>query len=349
MVFVPADRYLWDFWLAPRRPGSTDPYRLFYLQAPRDLPDPELRHGVATVGQAVSRDLVHWEERGTALEAGPAGSWDDRAIWTGSIVERDGMFHWFYTGIGRRDWVQRIGLATSDDPDLERWERHPSNPLLEADPRWYEKQVAGLWPAEACRDPWLVWAPDEAVYYMLYTAREREPDPSSPDAGTAASPERAVGPMDGRGVIGLARSTDLVEWEPLPPLVAPGEFGEMEVPQVVHLDDRWYLLFCTAKHAADRLARTGPTGRWFGTHYLVADDLLGPYRLLTDEPLVGDEAGSYYAGRIVDDPDGRPVFLAWRQWSIVGTFLGGLSDPSPVRVLADGRLEVESAMLWSQE
>lgn len=106
------------------------------------------------------------------------------------------------------------------------------------------------------------------------------------------------------------------------------------------------LLLCTAKHADQRLERTGPNGRWIGTHSLAADELLGPYRSPTDEPLVGDGPGTYDAGRIVDDPDGRPVFLVWRQWSAEGSFLGGLSDPAPVRVHADGRLEVDQAMLW---
>ena len=89
MVHFLPDRLLWDFWLAPRRPG--EPYHLFYLQAPRDLPDPELRHWIASVGHAVSPDLVHWEERPTALTPGPPGRLDDRALWTGSIVERGGV------------------------------------------------------------------------------------------------------------------------------------------------------------------------------------------------------------------------------------------------------------------
>ncbi len=94
MVFVPTDRYLWDFWFAPRG-GPDAPYHLFFLQAPRTLRDPEERHGRATVGHAVSRDLVRWEELPTALEAGPAGAWDDRAIWTGSMIRHSGAVYWF--------------------------------------------------------------------------------------------------------------------------------------------------------------------------------------------------------------------------------------------------------------
>jgi beta-fructofuranosidase len=333
VVYVPTDHLLWDFWLAPRRPGES--YHLFHLQAPRDLPDPELRHGMATIGHAVSDDLVAWTPRPTAFVPGSPGSWDDRAIWTGSIVRHDGVAHFFYTAIQRGGFVQRIGLATSTDPALERWERHPANPILTADRRWYapaapRRRDGAL--SEDCRDPWVIRAPNEDAWYLFFTA------------GASSVP------ADERGVVGCARSTDLVRWEPLPPVVGPGEFGELEVPQVVELGGRWYLFFCTRKHSARRRARLGdqPAARWYGTHYLVADRPTGPYRLLTDEALVGDDAGTYYAGRIATDPNGRPVFLAWRQFDEGGAFLGGLSNPSPLAVLADGRLRVDTSALWPE-
>ena len=345
VTFVLADRILWDFWFAPRPHGG--PYHLFYLQAPRTLDDPEERHAVATVGHAVSDDLVRWSDRPIAFEAGPAGAWDDRAIWTGSMLEHNGTFYWFYTAHNHREYfVQRVGLATSTDPNLERWVRHPANPLLEADPRWYEKGDPDQRRAEACRDPWVLRGEGEDPYwYMVYTARAN--GGSTTRSQIAASPEQPIIPADGRGVIGFARSRDLIAWEPLPPVSDPGDFGDLEVPQPIRLGDRWYLLFCTAKHSAARLAWTGPDGRWMGTHYLVADRVTGPWRLSTDEPLLADEAGTYYAGRIVDGPTGAPVLLAWRQWDDAGRFLGGLSNPAPVSVLADGRLAVDRTALWS--
>ena len=72
MGFIPEQHYLWDFWLVS--PGEWEdasaPYHLYYLQAPRRLGDPYLRHGAATVGHAISHDLRQWVNRGTALEAG---------------------------------------------------------------------------------------------------------------------------------------------------------------------------------------------------------------------------------------------------------------------------------------
>jgi hypothetical protein len=73
-----------------------------------------------------------------ALRPGPPGAWDDLATWTGSVIEHDGRWHMLYTGISRaeRGLIQRIGLAVSDD--LTAWRKHPANPVLQADGRWYE-------------------------------------------------------------------------------------------------------------------------------------------------------------------------------------------------------------------
>jgi len=333
VVFIPEQHYLWDFWLvSPHEWGgdSRASYHLYYLQAPRLLSDPNLRHGVATVGHAVSHDLRQWVNCGTVLEAGLPGSWDDRAIWTGSVTVRDGLAYMFYTGLcqAEKGLTQRIGLAVSTD--LEHWERHPGNPLLEVDTRWYEPQSAEQWETRAWRDPYVVYSSEEEAYYMFLTARVN------------------TGPRDGRGVIGLARSTNLLSWEVLPPVSMPGDFTELEVPQVVPMNGRYYLLFCAARHAAARLSRIGTTS-WSGTHYLVASKLTGPYRPLTDEPLVADATGTYYAGKLVRDSEGELSFIAWRQWDERGTFCGGLSDAAAVHVLPDGRLQVDAQQLWKAQ
>ena len=332
MVFIPEQHYLWDFWLVSPQEWGGQPalYHLFYLQASRSLHDPNLRHGVATVGHAISPDLRQWVHRGTVLEAGSLGSWDDRVIWTGSVTIRENVAYMFYTGISQAQPapIQRIGLATSTD--LVHWERHPNNPLLEVDTRWYEPQSSQHWEDQTWRDPYVVYASDEQAYYMFLSARVNE------------------GARDGRAVIGLARSQDLFSWEMQPPVSVPGDFTEMEVPQVIPINGRYYLLFCASRHAAARLASLGSRGG-IGTFYLVADKLTGPYRPLSDEPLVADAAGTYYAGKLVRDSVGALFFLAWRQWDEEGHFCGGLSDPAAVVVLPDGRLRVNTLHLWTSQ
>ncbi len=329
MVYVPEDMLLWDFWLAPRRSGSRDPYHLFYLQAPRGLPDAEMRHERATIGHAVSPDLVTWEGKGTAFTTGPAGTWDDLATWTGCVIERGGTWYLFYTGRSRQDRTQRIGVATTTDPSLSTWDRYLGNPIVVADARFYERPDPVNWPdGQACRDPWVTYEASEEAWYMFFTARANH------------------GPSDERGVVGLARSTDLLHWEQLPPASEPGEFGHLEVPQPVRIGERWYLFFCTNLHSSQRAERVPDHAAWVGTHYLVADELPGPYRLISEAPLVGDAPGTFYAGRVVEDPAGDLVFLAWRSRDDEGRFLGGLSNPAPIVQQGDGRLTVDATALW---
>ena len=146
------NKWVWDFWLV--RDGTD--YHAFYLQAPRSLGDPELRHLNASIGHAVSKDLRHWRVLPDALNAGPPGAWDDRAVWTGCVVWARGRWHMFYTGVSVEDdtVVQRAGLATSED--LIRWRKHPKNPLIEADPRYYEQRdEVAVGYERMWRDPWV--------------------------------------------------------------------------------------------------------------------------------------------------------------------------------------------------
>jgi beta-fructofuranosidase len=132
------DKWVWDLWLAPEKVDGK--WHIFFLQAPRSLIDPDLRHASATVGHATSADLIDWHYVGTALEPGAVGAWDDRATWTGSIVKSDnGLWHMFYTGTNKskeNGFVQRIGLATSTD--LITWTKQEGF-VTEADSRWYER------------------------------------------------------------------------------------------------------------------------------------------------------------------------------------------------------------------
>ncbi len=314
------DKWVWDFWLV--RDGAD--YHAFYLQAHRSLGDPELRHMNAAVGHAASKDLRHWRVLPDALSAGPPGAWDDRAVWTGCVIRSRGRWHMFYTGVSVEGdaVVQRVGSATSED--LIRWRRHPKNPLIEADPRYYGQRDEGAVGCERMwRDPWVFRHPRTGEYHALFTARAIE------------------GPPDGRGVIGHARSRDLVRWETLPPLTEPGHFYALEVPQLVRVGAHHYLLFSTwaEAHSAARREETRlePVG---GTHYLVADGPLGPFRFSTHDFLVGDPLGSLYSGKLVEGPDGRLRFLAWRNFDPEGAFVGELADPLPVAVDDAGNLSV---------
>ncbi|MGB4270907.1 MAG: hypothetical protein WBJ44_00765, partial [Propionicimonas sp.] len=149
-MFSLPDSWVWDFWTVE----DGDRYHLFFLYASRALHDPEARHYRASVGHAISDDLVSWERVADALVRSDAPAFDDLATWTGSIIRHpDGTWFMFYTGATMTPAgnVQSIGAATSSD--LMTWHKLPG-PLVRADARWYETLADGMWHDEAFRDPW---------------------------------------------------------------------------------------------------------------------------------------------------------------------------------------------------
>ena len=298
-----ADKWVWDFWLADA--GSE--FHIFFLQAPRALGDQIARHWNASVGHAVSSDLRDWQVLGTALEPGPAGSWEGMATWTGSMIEERGTWHLFYTGTKRTPAgvEQRIALATSTD--LLTWTRHPANPVIELDPRWYERVEHDAW-----RDPWVLRDPDGDGFHALITARAKS------------------GEEDARGVIGHAWSADLVDWEVRPPLSEPGEFGHLEVPQVELVDGVPLLLFSAGSMRISAARRTRNPGEGPGTFVAVGGSLLGPWDIAAARQI---PVPDLYSARLVRDRAGEWQVLGFYDGSERGAFVGEISDPIPLRGL----------------
>ena len=162
------DAWTWDFWIA----DTGAEYHLLFLYASRALHEPDRRHVRASIGHAVSTDLTTWTRVADALVRGDAPAFDDVATWTGSVLRGpDGVWRMFYTGATRRAeaLIQSIGVATSTD--LVTWHKHPGNPVLTADPRWYERYGDSTWFDEAWRDPWVFPDPGGDGWHMLITAR----------------------------------------------------------------------------------------------------------------------------------------------------------------------------------
>jgi beta-fructofuranosidase len=315
MTLVLEDNWVWDLWLAPEIVDGK--WHIFFLQAPRSLINPDLRHANATVGHAISSDLKEWEYLGTALEPGALGTWDDRAIWTGSIIKSDsGLWHMFYTGTNKTTedgFVQRVGLATSTD--LINWTKQDDF-VTEADSQWYERAAQvrqemqdgqPSWYEEAWRDPWVFKDAATNEWVMLITARSNS------------------GPYDARGTIGVARSTDLLNWKVCQPLKVESEFGHYEVPQLMHsTGSELVISFCLASnnHAATRLARGERA--WTGNGIMRSTNFDGLWKV-ESQPYLEDP---HYAARILQS-DEQLLAIAWLNF-VGDDFQGYIDDPIDV-------------------
>lgn len=305
MALTPDDRWIWDFWHI----RHDDTHHIYYLQAPKSLGDPELRHRNATIGHATSADLSTWTEHGTVLAPGAAGSIDATATWTGSIVRHDdGTWRMFYTGTSfpspdTATNVEVVAMAVSTD--LYTWTKDPSF-ALHADPRWYETLGDSDWPEEAWRDPW-VYRDTAGHWHMLITARA--------NTGTSIN----------RGVVGHATSPDLDTWTVHPPLTQPRHgFAHLEVFQKIALNGQDLVLFSAHDQviSGQRLSADAGTGTW-----------VAPWNEEIELDNAINISGAHlYSGRIIDQ-NGTPVFLAFELTDGIEPFVGGICDPIPVNVV----------------
>lgn len=331
------DKWIWDFWFYQQG----DRHHIYYLQANRSLEDPDKRHWNATIGHAVSNDLRNWTRLTDAFAPNASGSvvkgedpsievGDSGTAWTGSVIHHDGKYWQFYTGtrISEDRLIQRVMLAQSED--LIHWTRYQQNAVTEYDPRWYETLDTTAWHDQAWRDPWVMEDPDRpGQWHMFITARAKD------------------GMADGRGVVGHAVSTDLHHWEVRPPVTQSGDYGEMEVPQVLRIGERFYLIFSVRGEMLSKQHqnRIGVENALTGIRYLVADKIDGPYLPIGDGVLFTDKPGSLYSGKLIWDNRGQLSLIAFYHFDKDGQFLGIVTDPIPVTVASDGQLSVDPSQI----
>lgn len=182
-------------------------YHLFYQYNPFGA-----YHDHMHWGHAVSDDLVHWQELALAI-APDANTVDEGGIFSGCMVNNDGIPTAFYTGVNPGATIQQQCIATSDDT-LMVWQKHPQNPVVAAPP-------ASAGQTGDFRDPF-VWR-DGDSWYMAVGSRIE-----------------GVG-----GAVFLYTSHNLTDWEYLHPLLVGdlARHGVMwECPNFFPLGDKWVLV-----------------------------------------------------------------------------------------------------------
>jgi hypothetical protein len=204
-------------------------HHLFYIRgtAAGNWPD----YPLFNFGHAVSKDLVHWQTEDPVLQC-PKDGWDTYQVWAPYVIERDGTYHMFYTGVNQ-NVSQAICHATSTD--LYHWKRNDQNPLIKPGP-W------GTWTTEAwadCRDP--VVLHDGGKYILYYTAARVVPETKQPES-----------------CIGIASSGDLLTWKDEGFIrLSESLTTPPESPFVLKRDGKYYLFYSNYK---------------YGTVYAVSDD-----------------------------------------------------------------------------
>jgi hypothetical protein len=101
-------------------------------------------------------------------------------------------------------------------------------------------------------------------------------------------------------------STNLIDWEYLPPAFVSGDFVDMEVPDCFELNGRHYLLFSSARSRKDTSGRKNASG----TYYVMAEHRDGPYRVPGNTLLLGSGNGRFdnYVGRTIPFETGRLLY-----------------------------------------
>jgi len=270
--YTPQGMSMWDSWFI----SKGDKVHMFHLQQlAKNSSLPPLY--AEAVGHAVSEDLLHWTTLQPALPPLPSGGLDDLRPYTGCVVEHKGQYYMFYTMRGKADkgFGQRIGLAFSND--LVKWERYDKNPVIVPDSKYYishDKPMANR--TVDCRDMTIVWDETNQRWVGFYSARLRNSD----NAQCAA--------------IAAVESKDLIHWEHLPPAFTP-KYTYIEVPEVYHINGKWYLSCLTNTEWNPRGVFSEPYMN-HGTIYAWSNKPEGPYQEFKDDNVLIADTNENAAG-----------------------------------------------------
>jgi len=250
-MLIHPGNYIGDTWYYV----DNDTIHCFYLTCPNTIE----RHISWDIAHATSTNLTDWTLHGVILRKGEPDAYDGRCPATGSVIRFKDRYWLAYTG----NWngPQPVAaMAVSDD--LFNWEKLPNNPVTQIDPAYYDDT-----PRRPPRD-WLHWRDpflfeyEGAVYHYVCANKNS-------------------GPIDERGTLGLAKTTDMLTWQVLPPPQVDPVCTELECPQVHHVDGRYYLIFSAMPDFFSTAFQQRYSGqlRPFSSYAMVGESLFGPFHI----------------------------------------------------------------------
>ncbi len=236
-------RHVWDFWyyFGPK----SKLFHVFYLNADRALVSSNQHHHAACVGHATTLDFVtiDWgDESDFNLLKPPPDHWANTCLWSGDIVRAKNSYLMFFTSRDRHQddgMTQSIGVAHTTDLFSNQW--YFFDTQITPKCFYQTRGVADDLTIHAWRDPFLFRHRASRQIFMLVSAKALH------------------GPMGKRGVVALRQVADDSfaqavrgdrEWQYRSPLLDPGNYSEMEVPQLYQQAEGGYeLVFsCWAKY-----------------------------------------------------------------------------------------------------
>ena len=254
-------------------------------------------------GHASSPDLVHWTHHPIALTPTLGGP-DRDGCFSGGAVINDGVPTLIYHGV-----PEGTCIATSQDPDLIEWTKHPANPVIPVpqpdDPDYGKYRVY---------DP-CAWK-HENFWYALCGSR----DPAGGDTAY------------------LFQSPDMVHWEYLHPFYKSNRRWteadeDCAVPNFFPIGDKHMLLFCSHLQ---------------GTQYYIGryeEDYLYPEQYARMSWAGGHLGG----GITVLDGNGRRIFFDWireartQEAERASGWSGVMTVPRILSLAEDSSLVIEPA------
>jgi len=138
----------------------------------------------ASVWYATSADGKVWQEEGEAIPKGPAGAFDEHAVFTPTVLIAEGTYYLFYTAVpepftndngGPKGTKTAIGVAVSDSP-RGPWRR-------EAEPVLRTSDDPGQFDSMRVDDTCLIAR--EGAYWMYYKGRQMAHTPGETKMGLA--------------------------------------------------------------------------------------------------------------------------------------------------------------------
>lgn len=252
-------------------------------------------------GHARTRDLVHWEHLPIALW--PSKELGEDHCFSGSAArDGKGRIVLLYTSIGKR--LPEQWAATSDDPDLILWKKHPGNPIM-------TEALHGGVKVHEWRDPF-VFEHEGRRFAVL-----------------GGNLNASAG---GGAVVTLYRAEDdeLTRWSyvgilykhPNPKVV------NIECPNFFQLGDKWVLI-------------VSPHGI---VEYKVGSLDTTTWKFTPEREGIMDRSSAYYAPNCFADSSGRRILWSWvRDFPNGRGWNGCMTFPRVLTVDGEGFLRQEPA------